>query len=148
MRSPVSRLLIGVCLFAVLGFSGPRSAGGALYERLICVVPMVGTGTVNDPKRPMFAPVAGQTTAEEAPRKGFSYPATMVGFRSVLSDDGMTAIVEFIARDRAAFQPILAQKASLFFWANPHLQSSDTLTQELRKFNKNFDLVSFLRGGL
>jgi len=29
-----------------------------LYERLICVVPMIGAGTHEDPRRPLFAPVS------------------------------------------------------------------------------------------
>jgi hypothetical protein len=124
------------------------SAGGGIYERLICVVPIVGTGTVDDPKRPMFVPLPGHAAADARPSKGFSDPPAIVGFHSVLSDDGQSAIVEFIARDRAAFKPILAQPANLLFSADPHLQPSATLLQQLRKFNKNFNLASFLRGGL
>lgn len=148
MQSLALRVLLGVCLVTSFGFSGPRS-GGAIYERLICVVPMVGAGTIDDPKRPLFAPIAGQTAPEDAPRsKGFADPPAIVGFHSVLSDDGQTAIVEFIARDRAAFKPILKRRAEALFLADPHLTPSDTLLQELRKFNQHFDLGSFLAGGL
>ena len=80
--------------------------------------------------------------------KEFAEPAVITGFHSVLSDDGQTAIVEFAARDRAAFQPILKRRAETPFVADPHLQSSDTLLQELRKFNAHFDLSGFLAGGL
>ncbi len=79
MRSLALRMLAGVCLLTTLGFSGPRS-GGALYERIICVVPMVGAGTLDDPKRPMFAPVAEQhPSAEPKKSKGFADPPAIIG---------------------------------------------------------------------
>jgi hypothetical protein len=71
-----------------------------LYERLYCVVPMIGKGTWADPKRPLYAPSPAQMNA--ASRTG------IIGFTHVLSDDGQFALVEFVARDASAFQHILA----------------------------------------
>jgi hypothetical protein len=55
---------------------------------------MVGAGTASDPRRPLFAPVRGQASAT-------------TGFSFQVSDDGKTALVALIARDRQAFQGLL-----------------------------------------
>jgi hypothetical protein len=73
------------------------------YERLLCVVPMVGSGTAEDPRRPMYAPNPGP--GERRSRDG------ILAFTYEQTDDGRFAIVEFVARDRAAFAEILADKS-------------------------------------
>ncbi len=99
------RTLVGVCLLTGTCLSAP-SAGGPIYQRVICVVPMVGSGTLADPKRPLFSPVAGEQPSIVLKKsKGFTDAPVIVGYHSVLSDDGQRAIVEFVARDRAAFAP-------------------------------------------
>ena len=43
------------------------------YERILAVVPMVGRGTNEDPRRPMFAPTPAEMAAERravAARRG------------------------------------------------------------------------------
>ena len=72
------------------------------YERLICVVPMIGTGTPADPKRPLYAPVPGGKPSREG----------IIAFSYVLSDDGKSALVEFVARDRAGLAAILRDKGN------------------------------------
>jgi hypothetical protein len=54
------RLFLMAALFLPL-FAQPQSISMAnsSYERILCIVPMVGTGTWADPKRPMFVPAAG-----------------------------------------------------------------------------------------
>ncbi len=149
MRSAALRILAGVCLFTSLGLAGPRSVSGALYERIICVVPMVGAGTLDDPKRPMFAPVAGQMPAERQKKsKGFADPPVIIGYRSVMADDGQTAIVEFVARDRAAFRPILQSNDASVRVFDPQKIAADTLLEQLRLLKKDFDLSAFAEGGL
>ncbi len=148
MRHLFLRVTAGVCLFAVLSWSSPHATSGPLYPTLICVVPLVGAGTLNDPRRPMFTPVAGGPPDELAPvkkSKGFAEAPQIVGYHSVLTDDGQHAIVEFIARDRAAFQPILKETGPLAVF---DLQKTPpaALLESLRNFKKNFDL-RMLRGG-
>src|ERR1700679_4023899 len=67
------------------------------YHRVICVVPMIGSGTAVDPKRPKYAPAPGSVS-----------PDGITGFTQVPTDDGKSAIVEFVARKRSALQAILA----------------------------------------
>jgi len=123
-----------------------------LGERIVAVVPMVGTGSAEDPFRPKYAPVA--MTPErfaKMQREGKLKPAAEMSdeeliaadkvrigaYQFVFSDDGKRAIVEFVARDRAAFAEILrdpevkvVEKAKL---------RDPNEVEELRKIRKDFD---------
>src|ERR1041385_5541037 len=71
------------------------------YSRVLCVVPMVGKGTTTDPRRPQYAPwptVPGDSRT------------AIIAYSHQVSDDGKFALVEFIARDRKAFNAIFADK--------------------------------------
>ncbi len=140
MRRILFRALLGVCLLTRLSFTGPHSDPGSIYERLICVVPMVGSGTLDDPRRPMFAPVPGQTQADlpQTKSKGFAEPPQILAFHSVPTDDGQAAIVEFVAQDRAAFQEIL-RSGSVLKSFDRHSTSEEMVLEELRKFKKDFN---------
>ena len=148
MRSVVSRMLAGVCLWTTLAFSGPHAGGGALYERLICVVPMVGAGTLEDPRRPLFAPVAGQPSAAGKRSKGFAEPPAIVEYHSVLADDGETAIVEFVARDRAAFRQLRASGSQALAILDPHKLTPEDILQTLRQYKRDFEFSMLAEGGL
>jgi hypothetical protein len=103
------------------------------HQRLIAVVPMIGKGTLQDPRRPQFAP---------PPRaKGVAAsPTGIIGYSYQLTDDGKSAIVEFVARDRAAFQSIMADKTgSVKFFEKSKVKRED-LTTELQKHKKSVDL--------
>jgi hypothetical protein len=73
------------------------------HERVLCVVPMVGSGTAADPRRPMFAPVR-ERRGEKPSRDG------IIAYSFQESDDGRFALVEFVALDRAAFASILEER--------------------------------------
>lgn len=101
------------------------------YERLICIVPMVGTGTAEDPRRPQSAPSG---PGEASPILAYSY---------IMSDDETWALVEFVAPDASAFAGMC--------------QSSDSRVKRFRKgknrradvetafkpFRRNLDLSGF-----
>ena len=72
-----------------------------LYERVYAIVPMTGSGTWADPKRPMFAPPPSQMRPDD--RTG------IIAFHHELSDDGKFALVEFVAPTKTALAPTLAQ---------------------------------------
>ncbi len=152
MRHFLLRVTAGVCLLAGPGWSGPHVASGPIYPTLLCVVPIVGAGTLADPKRPLFAPVAGQAPADGAlapPKKseGFLDAPRIVAFRSTPTDDGQFAIVAFVARDRAAFQPILGNKSVLQTF-DLSATKLDNVRKQVGKLKKNFDLASFIGGAL
>ena len=70
---------------------------------------MVGTGSVRDPKRPLFVPAPalprGTPVIDRTKPVDADFTA-ITGFSYHLSDDGKYALVEFIARDPQAFQEI------------------------------------------
>lgn len=74
-----------------------------MYYRIYAVVPMIGRGTKDDPKRPMFmsAPAEAITARTRGDRSG------ILAMQYQLSDDRRTALVEFVAADKAAFAAIL-----------------------------------------
>lgn len=87
-----------------------------MYHRVWMVTPLVGSGTANDPKRPMFAPgptpppqkgatIAG-ATATSPDRSG------VLGYQMQLSDDGKSALVEFVFASPSAFQGFLKTQAT------------------------------------
>ena len=80
------------------------------YERLICIVPMVGKGTDDDPRRPKYVPVAAAATAGEKSSDAPAVRAGIIAFHAIASDDGQYAWVEFVAVERAAFAGILSKK--------------------------------------
>ena len=87
-------------------------------ERLVVVLPMIGSGKITDPIRPKYidavVPPHLRAGAGLAPLKTLSgeerlaAEKTRIGaYTFVLADDGKRAIVEFMARERAAFAEIL-----------------------------------------
>ena len=73
------------------------------YHRVICVVPMIGSGTWDDPKRPMFAPTAAQMGRGKSGILAYYHEPT---------DDGQAAVVVFVAVDRASLKPILTASSA------------------------------------
>jgi len=104
-----------------------------MYERVLVVVPLVGKGTLADPKRPLYAPMP--SAMNPASRTG------ILGFTHVMSDDGKFALVEFVARDRSAFKDILADTTLKPFIKGVH-KREDVLT-EFQKYKKDFSFDHF-----
>ena len=105
------------------------------YNRLICVVPMVGSGKADDPRRPKYAPWP-PTQPGIAPVRN-----AILAFSHQVSDDGTSALVEFIALDQSAFSAILSDKAIKAF--HKGTDKKDDIEKELRKYKKDFDLDRF-----
>jgi len=76
-----------VCLCGLTRGQGPGFAGA---ERMIVVVPLVGAGTMDDPRRPLGMPVRG-------------LPPGVTEMTYVLSDDQKLAIVELTALKRSGW---------------------------------------------
>jgi len=106
------------------------------HQRLLCVVPIIGSGTPTDPRRPLYAPAPGNS-GNAAPKNG------IVAFNWRPSDNGNFAIVEFVARDRAAFAAILADRSpSVKVFEHGKARRAD-IEAEFRKHIKNFDSKDF-----
>jgi hypothetical protein len=101
------------------------------YNRILCIVPIVGSGTWDDPKRPQYAPLQVDT----AGRTG------IIGYTYQASDDGSFALVEFVAKDPAALAPILTNPAIKVFVKGKHNRAD--IESEFKKYKKDIDLDQF-----
>ena len=128
-------LALLILLSAPLAQSQPRVDAGSMYERVVAVVPMIGSGTFADPKRPKYAPSPAELQQATATRQG------ILGFTHVLSDDGNFALVEFVARNRMAFQQILADPSIKSFLRGR--DKREDVEAEFFKLKKNFDFSHF-----
>lgn len=100
------------------------------YNRVICVVPFVGAGTPADPKRPEYAPWPASQD-----------PNGIIAFFYEPTDDGQFAVVELVARHRAAFQTILSDKTITVFEKGVATRSA--IETAIRQHRKDFDMDKF-----
>jgi hypothetical protein len=100
------------------------------YHRVIAVVPMIGSGTAADPRRPEYAPAPGSAA-----------PNGIIGFTQVPTDDGKFAIVEFVARTRKALLPILSDTTITTY--EKGTLAGTAIESALQSFKKGFSLVQF-----
>jgi hypothetical protein len=124
------------------------------HERVVAIVPMIGKGTEDDPRRPMFAPlaaemappeddtaaVAAKSTAPGKPGQAAKSTGRIIAYTCKPSDDGRFALVEFVATDRAALDEILKETHADVKVFRLGEQSRKSALAELRKFRKDFDL--------
>jgi hypothetical protein len=87
----VKPVLAGFLMLASLASGQRRVDPKNTYARIICVVPIVGNGTNNDPKRPQYAPWPPPTAAQARSR------STILAFSQQVSDDGKFALLELVA---------------------------------------------------
>lgn len=127
------KIIVLFLLICSFGWAQRKVDPKNTYLRLICVVPMAGSGAAADPKRPMYAPLP--LASSQAPK-----PA-IIGYTHQVSDDGRFALVEFVARDRSAFAAILADKSIKVFVKGD--QPKGDIEKELKKYKKDFDLDKF-----
>jgi len=136
MLSPSGRIAALAIFMCLCCFAQNRKVDSRnQHERIIALVPMVGNGTMEDPKRPMFAPRPGEVDAGS--RTG------IVAFHFIPSDDGTMAIVELVARDKAAFAPILASTVSGVLVFQRGQAGRAAIVAALKKYRKDFDLDTF-----
>jgi hypothetical protein len=129
-----------VLFFALIGLFRPVAAQnrvdpGNLYHRVLAVVPIVGKGTWDDPKRPMFAPLPGQKSPTD--RSG------IIAYQHQVSDDGTLALVEFIAVDAAALNQILSPTAPNVKAFERGKHTRGEIESEFKKYKKNFSFDTF-----
>jgi hypothetical protein len=102
------------------------------YHRILVVVPVAGTGTDQDPFRPKYAPW---------PHPEVAGPADIIGYVAVPSDDHKHFVVEFAAKDRAAFAAILKDQSVVVF--EKGISASADIEAALKVYKKDFDLSKF-----
>lgn len=124
------RLLAGMLTCAFVVCAQQRVDPRDTYHRVIAVVDLVGSGTATDPKRPRYAPTPGSTAS-----------SGIIAFTQVATDDGKSAIVEFVARDRKALAAILADTSIPTF--EKGVASAGAIESALQKYKKGFTLAQF-----
>jgi hypothetical protein len=132
-----------VCLLVVVGsaFAQNHVDPGSMYARIYAVVPMVGSGTWNDPIRPMFAPIPQQMTPGS--RTG------IIAFNQVQSDDGNFALIEIVVATRPQLALITAQintqlaGAQGFQLFDRSTTPAATVQNAFQPLKKNFDITTF-----
>src|ERR1700730_13316811 len=98
------RFVVGLLVLTGVVCAQRRLDPRNTYQRIVCVVPMVGKGLPADPKQPQAAPWPPSQD-----------PKGIVAFFFEPSDDGKLAVVEFVAQNRSAFQAILNDKTIQIF---------------------------------
>jgi hypothetical protein len=142
-----------VCLLASIGaaFAQPRVDWRNTYQRVIAIVPMVGQGTDADPRRPMYAPLPpavatsatapSTTVAPVGPATPLAGSSGILGYAMVQTDDGSSAIVEFVASDPSIFQNILADTTiQAFLKGRDTRQAAEAAFQKLKP---RFSIANF-----
>lgn len=106
------------------------------YSRILVIVPMIGSGKADDPKRPMGAPTPAQLRTMN--RDG------IIGMQYVLSDDGKFALVEFVTASPIALKPLLTASAAA---GNKSFERGKNtvldVEAEFQKLKKGFRLDQF-----
>ncbi|HZU29038.1 MAG TPA: hypothetical protein VFA04_26175 [Bryobacteraceae bacterium] len=121
-----------VCLVAPGGFAQQKRADPRnSYERIIAVVPLIGSGSSEDPKRPMFVPLSSE-------RSGPGDRSGIIAFKQLASDDGNFALVELVAADRSAFSPILESSDPRVKAFPKWAFSRKDIEAAVQQFRKNF----------
>jgi hypothetical protein len=100
------RTLTALSVFAVTVFAQSSVSPENMYHRVYAVVPMVGSGTSGDPRRPMLVPLPSTSSSAASGRPG------LLGFQMQPSDDGRFALVEFVFQSPVSYHNFLIRTAA------------------------------------
>lgn len=142
----IVRLLLAV-LFICASLNAQRRVDSRnMYQRVLAVVPMVGSGTLSDPMRPEYAPIPAASALTQSSANAPISPSDptpnlrqgIIAFSYVVSDDGKSALAEFVAVDLSAFKDLLADTTVKSF-----LKGRDSIADAVSAFQnykQNFTL--------
>ena len=136
MRVPATLLLFCFLCSSIPLSAQQRVSPRNLYERVLCVVPMIGKGTFDDPRRPLFAPNPTERGMNRSQPR-------IIGFSYQVSDNGEFALVEFVARDKKALEPILSDKRPNVKVFRKGRATRQQIESEFLKHKKDFDWNRF-----
>jgi hypothetical protein len=105
------RKLVVLGVFAATLFAQRSVPPEFMYHRVYAVVPLVGSGTPDDPQRPMLVPAVPPPSPVQAQPQTTTRP-DLLGWQMQISDDGKFGLVEFIFQDPIAYQTFLANAAA------------------------------------
>lgn len=132
-----------VCLIAsvISALAQHRVDPASMYSRIYVIVPMTGSGTWDDPRRPMFAPVPQQMIPGNR--------AGILGVNHVESDDGKFALMEVVVATRPQLNQLIAEVNNQLA-ATPGFELFDRSTSSpaavqaaFQILKKDFDITKF-----
>jgi hypothetical protein len=156
MLGVIRAVAVLVCLFALVGTvqAQPPVSPRNSYERILVILPIIGSGTAADPMRPSLIPPPGgatpnilnitpTTAANPTPVAGGpSYPQNLIlGYTWVPSDDGKFALTEIVMRDRSAFPAIMALPGVTAFIKG--INKLADIQTAFQQYKKDFDPTKF-----
>jgi hypothetical protein len=104
------------------------------YHRVLAIVPLTGSGTHDDPVRPMFAP---------APSAAAPNRSGIIAWQHQISDDGTLAIVEYVAPTRAAFAALFASTDSRVKVFEVGLHTQAEMQAAFQQVKASFSFTNF-----
>jgi hypothetical protein len=128
MRRHLIVLIAAVCGISVSAPAQYRVDARNRGERVIAVVPMIGSGTPGDPRRPLFVPTPAEMRT-----------SAIYEFTYQLSDEGNRAIVEFVLRDKASLDAIVKDSRTIKAFEKGKHQRKE-IESEVRKHKKDYQL--------
>lgn len=126
-----------------------RVAPEMMYHRVWAIVPLIGSGTKDDPRRPMFAPAppdfrARAIALEDArSSKQDVPPPAILSYTMQLTDDKQSAIVEFVGIDAKSLEFITQSKAPGVKVFERGKTTKQEIEAEMKKVKAAFQLDSF-----
>ena len=124
-------------------FAQNRVSPEMMYHRVWAVVPLIGSGTHDDPKRPMFVP----SPAEQAAKLKNGDRSGVIGYSMQVSDDGNFALVEFVGATPADLKFIVNSQTAGVKAFERGIATKPQIEAEFQKYKKGFALSSFAGGG-
>lgn len=151
MTRAVALLLLEACALS----AQDRVAPEMMYHKVWAVVPMIGKGTADDPKRPMFTVSPGDLKAQaEADKAEFlktgkkkdPEPPAVLSYTMQVSDDGKSALVEFTGLNPQTLAFITGSKAPGVKAFERGKATKVEIEAEFKKAKANFKLEDLGRG--
>jgi len=134
-------MLSGIALFLLLMntlFAQNRVSPEMMYHRVWAVVPLIGSGKPDDPKRPMFVP----SRAEQMAKAKIGDRSGVMAFSMQVSDDGNFALVEFVGASPAELKFIVNSQASGVKAFERGVATKAQIEAEFQKYKTGFTLDS------
>ncbi|MGD0299920.1 MAG: hypothetical protein ABSE86_22740 [Bryobacteraceae bacterium] len=162
MLGVIRAVAVLVCLYMVAATvsAQPPVSPRNSYERILVILPIIGSGTAADPMRPSLIPAPGGATpnilniAISAPVTGGPGVAAtpvgggptapqnlILGYTWVPSDDGKFALTEIVMRDRSAFPAIMALPGVTAFVKG--VNKLTDIQTAFQQYKKDFDVTKF-----
>jgi hypothetical protein len=120
------------------------------HQHIYAILPLIGSGTVIDPIRPMFVPAQGFKAVLPATSIASTQTARtgIIGYHAEISDDGKSAIVEFVAPSLNDFKDILSTVDSRVQVFQRGVQGKDIIEAAFKAVKKDFSFDRFLAMGV